>query len=288
MQNLKNRNAVVTGAARGIGEKIAHALAKKGMNIVLVDRLENELEQVRAALAGKGVKVVSLVADIGTYEACTEVLEQSEKELGGIDVLVNNAGLEIMSAYEASAWEAHCDVMNINLNSPMMLTHLFLPGMLKRNRGHIVNIASMAGLVGVSCLEAYCASKHGLIGFTRSLRASNKFSGSSVGVSAICPGYVRGSGMVAKAMDGEYGKAAIPGKIQGSVAVDKVAAGVVKVIRSNKQFVVVNPGAPRVIMAFGVLFPSFGEWVFRVIGAHNTTTVMAEEHGLGRKLGMGK
>jgi short-subunit dehydrogenase len=288
MQNLKNRNAVVTGAARGIGEKIAHALAKKGMNIVLVDRLENELEQVRAALAGKGVKVVSLVADIGTYEACTEVLEQSEKELGGIDVLVNNAGLEIMSAYEASAWEAHCDVMNINLNSPMMLTHLFLPGMLKRNRGHIVNIASMAGLVGVSCLEAYCASKHGLIGFTRSLRASNKFSGSSVGVSAICPGYVRGSGMVAKAMDGEYGKAAIPGKIQGSVAVDKVAAGVVKVIRSNKQFVVVNPGAPRVIMAFGVLFPSFGEWVFRAIGAHNTTAAMAKEHGLGRKLGIAK
>ena len=286
MQNLKNRNAVVTGAARGIGEKIAHALAKEGMNLVLVDRLENELDRVRAAVEEKGVKAVSLVADIGTYEACADVLKQSEERVGEIDVLVNNAGLEIMSAWEASAWEAHYDVMNINLNSPMMLTHLFLPGMLKRNRGHIINIASMAGLVGVSCLEAYCASKHGLIGFTRSLRASNKFSGSSVGVSAICPGYVRGSGMVAPAMDGEYGKAAIPGKIQGSVAVNKVAESVVKVIRSNKQFVIVSPGTPRFFIALKILFPSFGEWVFRVIGAHNTPTVMAEKHGLGRKLGM--
>jgi len=287
MQKLKNRNVVVTGAARGIGAEIAQSLAKEGMNLVLVDRLENELKLMQAEVAGLGVNAISIVADIGTYEACAGVLEQSEKELGEIDVLVNNAGLEIMSAYEASDWKAHYDVMNINLNSPMMLTHLFLPGMLERNRGHIINIASMAGLVGVSCLEAYCASKHGLIGFTRSLRASNKFSGSAVGVSAICPGYVRGSGMVAKAMDGEYGKAAIPGKIQGSVAVEKVAASVVNVIRSNKQFVIVNPGAPRVIIALGILFPSFGEWVFRAIGAHNTTTVMSEEHGLGRKLGMG-
>jgi len=93
MQNLKNRNAVVTGAARGIGEKIAHALANEGMNIVLVDRLEKELDQVRAAMEEKGVKAGSLVADIGTYEACADVLKQSEERVGEIDVLVNNAGL---------------------------------------------------------------------------------------------------------------------------------------------------------------------------------------------------
>ena len=74
----------------------------KGMNLVLVDRLENELELVRTEMARTGVKVISLVADIGTYEGCTEVLEKSEKKLGEIDVLVSNAGLEVMSAYEAS------------------------------------------------------------------------------------------------------------------------------------------------------------------------------------------
>jgi short-subunit dehydrogenase len=287
MKDLKNRNAVVTGAARGIGGHIARMLAKEGMNLVLVDRLESELEQMRAEISKTGVKVVSLIADVGTYASCTEILEQSKKAFGEIDVLVNNAGLEIMSAFEASSWDAHYDVMNINLNSPMMLTHLFLPDMLKRNRGHIVNIASMAGLVGVGHLEAYCASKHGLIGFTRSLRASNKLTGSAVGVSAICPGFVRGAGMVAKAMDGGYGKAAKPGLIQGTAAVKNVVKSVLRVIRTNKQFIIVNPGAPSVAIALGIVFPSFAEWIFRVIGAHNTTMIMAKAHGLARKLGPG-
>jgi short-subunit dehydrogenase len=283
MKDLKNLNAVVTGAGRGIGAHIAQVLAKEGMNLVLVDRVADGLEEIASEISGMGVKVASVIADVGTYEACTEILEQSKKELGEIDVLVNNAGLEVMSAYEASPWETHYDVININLNSPMMLTHLFLPGMLKRNRGHIVNIASMAGLVGVAYLEAYCASKHGLVGFTRSLRASNKLSGSSVGVSAICPGYVQGAGMVAKAMDGEYGEAAKPGKLQGSVAVERVAKDVIRAIRTNKQFIIVNPGVPRFIIALGILLPSIGEWIFRAIKAHNTTMVMAEKHGLGRK-----
>jgi len=285
MDELKNRNAVITGAARGIGAHVARTLAKEGMNLLLVDRLEEELTQTQAEIEKLGVKTATMVADISTYEACEEILEESKSKIGPVDVLVNNAGLEIMSAFEASPWKDHNDVMNVNLTVPMMLTHLFLPGMLERNRGHIVNIASMAGFVGVGCLEAYCASKHGLIGFTRSLRASNKLTGSNVGVSAICPGYVRGAGMVAKAMAGEYGKAAIPGWIQGSVAVEKVAKAVARIIRSNKQFAIVNPGAPSVIIGLGVIFPSFGEWVFRAIKAHNTTMVMAEHNGLGRKLG---
>jgi all-trans-retinol dehydrogenase (NAD+) len=165
----------------------------------------------------------------------------------------------------------------------MMLTHLFLPDMLKRNRGHIVNIASMAGLVGVGYLEAYCASKHGLVGFTRSLRASNQLTGSAVGVSAICPGFVQGAGMVEKVMAGEYGEAAKPGKLQGSVSVEKVAQNVIRAIRTNKQFIIVSPGIPRFIIAMGILFPPFAEWIFRAIKAHNTFMVMAEKHGLGRK-----
>ena len=283
MKDLKNLNAVVTGAARGIGSHIAQELAKEGMNLVLVDRLKDELEQMRSEISGLGVKVVSVIADVGTYEACTEILEQSKKELGEIDVLVNNAGLEVMSAYEASPWEVHSDIININLNAPMMLTHLFLPDMLKRNRGHIVNIASMAGLIGVGFIEAYCASKHGLVGFTRSLRVSNQLTGSAVGVSAICPGYVRGAGMVDKVMAGEYGEAAKPGKLQGSVAVEKVAKNVIRAIRTNKQFIIVNPGVPSLFIGLGILFPSFSEWIFRAIKTHNTFIAMAEKHGLGRK-----
>lgn len=184
------QNAIVTGSTSGIGLGIATALAKSGMNIMLNGFGDAEqIEQIRRGLEGTyGVKVLYSDADMTQPDAIETMVAQAEANLGPIDVLVNNAGIQYVAPvdeFPAEKWDA---IMAINLTSAFHTTRLVLPGMKERGWGRIINLASAHGLVASPYKSAYVAAKHGLVGFTKTVALEVAEKG--VTVNAICPGYV--------------------------------------------------------------------------------------------------
>ena len=171
MKDLRGTTAIVTGASRGIGVYIAKALAEEGVNLSLTARTADELEKVRIDIESMGVTAIATVGDVSSREDRTRLIERTEAELGPVDILVNNAGIDIVRHFHEAPEADFVDTLRINLEAPMLLTRAIVPGMLERDRGHVVNISSGAGKVGVPGEAAYCASKHGLVGFTNALRA---------------------------------------------------------------------------------------------------------------------
>ena len=183
----ENRVALVTGAARGIGRKVALTLAGKGYRVAANDLVppERTLEELR----NLGVRALSLPGDVSDEAVVHEMVEAVMSEFGRVDVLVNNAGVSlIMPAEETSAadWRG---VLEVNLTGPFLMSREFGKEMLRRGSGSIVNISSVAGLLGIADRAAYNASKHGLIGLTRTLAA--EWGGRGVRVNAVCPGWVK-------------------------------------------------------------------------------------------------
>ena len=154
-------------------------------------------------------------------------------------------------------------INNVNLNAPMILSRLFLPKMIERGEGHIVNIASLSGLVGTPYDDGYTASKHGLVGFSRSLRITALGESYPVGISVICPGYISDTGMWADAKR-EVGIKAPPSI--GTSSPEKVAKAVLTAITKNKLEVIVNPTPIRPLLLLQSLFPSIAPWLTQKTG----------------------
>ena len=245
MENLRGANAIVTGASRGIGVYIARALAKEGVNLALAARSVEELESVRAEMEALGVRAIAIRCDVAKADDRAELVRRTEAELGSIDILINNAGIERVARFDEALESDILDTLTINLEAPMLLTRAIVPGMLARNRGHVVNIASGAGKVGVAYGTSYCASKHGLVGFTNALRS--EYRGRPVGFSVVCPGFVTDAGMYDR-----WDKNGIRApKIAGTSKPEKVAKVVLSCIRRNRAEVMVNtpPIRPLVVLA---------------------------------------
>src|SRR4029077_9406240 len=152
---LKGKTALITGASRGIGPHIAAALAGLGMNLVLTSRSGPELEAVAAEQRKLGVRVVTVVSDLLDSDARALLVGTAEREFGGVDVLVNNAGGDPLREFDEMTIEENLAILDLNLTAPIALTHLVLPSMLTRGSGHIVNISAMAGRVSFPLTEAY-------------------------------------------------------------------------------------------------------------------------------------
>jgi len=183
---LKGKTALVTGSTSGIGLGIAKCLARQGANIVLNGF--GEVEAPRAEVAALGVRVAYHGADMSKPAEIEAMVKMAEAEFGGVDVLVNNAGIQHVANVEDFPVERWDAVIAINLSSAFHTTRLALPGMKKRNWGRVLNIASVHGLVASAQKSAYVASKHGLIGFTKTVALETATTG--VTVNAICPGWV--------------------------------------------------------------------------------------------------
>src|SRR4051794_2522950 len=181
---IAGRTALVTGAAGGLGERLARALAAEGARVVLSGRNEDALRALAQELGGEVV-----LADLVSRDD----VHRLAREAGEVDILVNNAGIELSRRYVDLTDDELDQMVAINLVAPMLLTRDLVGGMLARGRGHVVFIASMSGKVGVSCNEPYAATKAGLIGVTRSLRA--EFRDAPVGFSAVSPGFIAATGM---------------------------------------------------------------------------------------------
>lgn len=276
---LQGRVAILTGASRGIGVHIARALAEAGADLALAARSEEKLEAVREELAATGRRILVVPTDVADPAAREALVRTTEAELGPVDILINNAGIESAAAYEQVDHAEIDRFIAINLAAPMHLVRLVLPGMLERDRGHIVNVSSIAGVGPTPFGAPYAATKHGLVGFTKSLRATSKFSGSKVSASTICPGYVRDVGMYQQMQDDGAERA---GFLLGTSPPEAVSAAVVRAIRKDLPDVLVNPGFPRAMFALMLLFPRFGEWVALRTGAYDVQATAAGARGRGR------
>lgn len=188
MEPLKGKNALVTGAGKGIGRAIAVALAREGVNVGLLARTGSQLEDAAKEVAAQGVKAVVVTADVADISAVNAAAEQVLKELGTIDILINNAGTASFGKFlelEPEEWERN---VKVNLFGVYYMTRAVLPGMIERKQGDIINISSTAGLRGAAVTSAYSASKFGLMGLTESLMQEVRKH--NIRVSALTPSTV--------------------------------------------------------------------------------------------------
>ncbi|HEY2403634.1 MAG TPA: SDR family oxidoreductase, partial [Steroidobacteraceae bacterium] len=163
------RVAIVTGAAQGVGLVTASMLAERGYRTILTDI--QSLDGAVAKVTARGSKADGIVGDISSEEFVRELAQRVERDYGGAAVLVNNAGISMICPAEETSAEAWQKVMSVNLLGPFLLSRYLGAQMLARRSGSIINVASVAGLAGIGHRSAYNASKHGLIGLTRTLAA---------------------------------------------------------------------------------------------------------------------
>jgi NAD(P)-dependent dehydrogenase (short-subunit alcohol dehydrogenase family) len=200
--------AIVTGAAQGIGRRTAEVLAGAGYGLLLMDM--QACTATMAAVRGAGAEVAEIVGDISDEVVVDQAVQLAREVWGRVDVLVNNAGISFIAAAETVEVAKFRRVLEVNLLAPFLLSKGFGAMMLEQGSGSIVNVASIAGLVGVADRSAYNASKHGLVGLTRTLAA--EWGGRGVRSNAVCPGWVKTEMDIAdQAAGGSYNDADIEG-----------------------------------------------------------------------------
>jgi short-subunit dehydrogenase len=263
MRRLRGKVALVTGASKGLGLVIADALARAGVDLVLTARSADALSEACRSAEAHGVRALPVALDLSAREAVDLVADRAEQVFGGIDLLINNAGVLHTRDYALLDPDAIDETIRLNLRAPMLLTRRLLPGMIARGEGHIVNISSVAGLGGAAYTESYSATKHALVGFTRSLRLTLEAEGHPVGVSVVCPGFIPNTGMFHEQM--QASGTSLPARF-GMASAESVARAVIKAIQRNQAEVVVNSLPVRPIVLLLTMFPSIAGRVARATG----------------------
>ena len=261
--------ALVTGASRGIGTLIAHAIAHEGGHVVLTGRSAAELRAVTSELAAAGADVSFVPADLTQPGAATSLAETIERRRGGVDLLVNNAGGDPLREFHTMTIDENLRTLQLNLVAPVALSHAVLAGMLRRGRGHIVNISAMAGRVSFPHTEVYAAAKDGVIGFTRVLRSDYRPHG--VSASVLILGAVRDAGQGQRMLDESGMKAS-----RFMAPAEAVARAVVTAVKKDRAELVIMPGPGRLLRAVMDYFPGLGPAVNRAAGADTTMQKIIE------------
>jgi NAD(P)-dependent dehydrogenase (short-subunit alcohol dehydrogenase family) len=188
MFSLQDKIALVTGAGSGIGAAIAELFAKAGARVFVTDRIEASARDVQVRITNAGHRADSCQLDIANEEQCKSVAAQVLRDTGQLHILVNNAGIGHVGTLETTGVSDLDRVCSVNVRGTFLITKAFLPSMLERARGSIVNIASIGGLVGVRDRLAYTISKHAVVGLTRAMALDHAKQG--IRINAICPGRV--------------------------------------------------------------------------------------------------
>ncbi|MGD1863223.1 MAG: SDR family NAD(P)-dependent oxidoreductase [Phormidesmis sp.] len=263
--NLKGKTVVLTGASRGIGREISQRFAKQGANLIGIARSAPGLDRWKTDMTNLGIEARIVVFDLSQTEKLPELaqaIEQKIKSLDSlqVDVLINNAAVEIYRAFQDYRLEEIKTIINVNLLSVMTLTHCLLPQLAPQ--GCIVNMASLAGKKSHPYDSAYAASKAGLLMWSHSLR--QEMAGSQQTVSVVCPGYVADSGML---VNTGIKSPWLAGRSQSSA----VAEAVLKAVQTRQAEIIVNrdpitAAITRIFLSIEQLLPHFGDLSNRLLG----------------------
>jgi uncharacterized protein len=241
--------AVVTGASSGIGKATALALARRGAHLALAARSADALERTADACRELGVSAVAIPTDVSDREACERLAREAAEAIGPIDIVVNNAGFAIFDTIAEARAEDVEAMIRTNYLGAFYCTRAFLPSMIERRSGSIVNVGSIAGLMGYERMGAYCASKFAMTGFTEALRNETKRFG--IEVSLVCPGTT----------DTPFFEIAERGRMPGAsrlllaISPERVAGSIVRAIESGGRYRRIVPFTASVYIRFKELFP---------------------------------
>lgn len=189
MSRLATKVAIVTGAASGIGLGIAELFTKEGAKVIFSDINKSGKHAAETAAAADKNNAVFIECDISNVESVKNLVAKTLEAFGTVDILINNAGILNQKSISETTHEEWNAVINTNLKGPFLLTREVLPIFEKHGKGKIVNIASIAGIIGYENLSVYCASKGGIIAMTRSLAL--EFAPKKINVNCICPGAIK-------------------------------------------------------------------------------------------------
>lgn len=276
--HIKGTNVLITGGASGIGRIMGRICLEKGASNLIVwdinqaniDKTEAELSDVRPAEAGvsKG-QIHSYIVNVSDPQAIKWAYEKVKSEVGEVDILVNCAGIvRGNNTFDKQTVQDIDLTMDINANAPMYVALAVLPDMLRRDRGHICNIASAAGMLGVPKLSVYCASKWAVIGWTESMRVELKQARSHVRVTSVAPYFIN-TGM----FDG------VNSKVFPILDPEKTAAKIIRAVEVGKSFRGI-PFAYHFIRIWQGLLPNFlFDFIFgKVFGVYSVM-----DHFTGRR-----
>jgi len=256
MQDLKGKVAVITGGAEGIGKAIAVAAAAEGMKLVLADIDADKLNATVEELAGTGAEVIGLRTDVSSESSVQALADTAFGRFGNVDLLINNAGVPLAkSAWETTQkdWEW---VMGVNLYGVTNGLRAFIPRMLEKGEeGHIVNTASIAGLLSEPALAAYNVSKFGVVTLSEGLHHDLTLRKAKINVSVLCPGWVK-----TRIAEAERHREAdqrtdftkidkvsvmtgmsIMKAVQNGIEPQQVASDVINAVKSNKFYILTHP-----------------------------------------------
>lgn len=254
--DLRGKTTVVTGASSGIGRATALELARRGANVVLGARRLEQLERTAADCRALGVRATAVATDVTQAGDCRRLVEAA----GDVDVLVNNAGFATFAAIADASAEELRAMMDTNYFGVVHCTQAALPRMLTRGSGTIVNVASIAGIMGYARMGGYCATKFAVIGFTEALR--DEVLGRGVRVALVCPG-TTDSEFFVKA---ERGKMPGASRLIGAVSPERVARAVCDAAEDGRYRRILPPFA-HLYMRLKETFPRIAHLLMRRVSA---------------------
>ncbi|MGH8540336.1 MAG: SDR family NAD(P)-dependent oxidoreductase [Stenotrophobium sp.] len=244
MTFFNSKKILITGAGSGIGCATALAFAVEGAQIIAVDIGEAGLSETARLIAAQGGRCETHVADVSSESAMRALADKVHAAHDALDVLVNNAGIGATGRFLETKIETWDRVLAVNVRGVMLGCKLFIPPMVERGRGHVVNTASMAGYFPSPDLPIYTASKYAVLGFSEALRIDLKSTG--IGVSAICPGIINTNIVATTVAEGESAKwqaGAVAFYKKRNYGPEKVARAILKAVEHNRAVVPVSPEA---------------------------------------------
>jgi all-trans-retinol dehydrogenase (NAD+) len=267
MRRLAGKRVLITGGARGIGRALAIRLAAEGCELILTDVEPNLLPEAAAAVVAAGGQAATYKLDVTDLDAITQLRERLLREQGPIDLLINNAGVVFGGGFLEVPLEQHFRTYQINLLGLVAVTRAFLPDLIGRPEGHLVNIASAAGFIGLPQGATYASSKWAVVGFSDSIRQELAAEGyGHVHVSIICPSYVS---------TGLFDGARAP-RLTRILTAERVAELTVRTIKKNRSYML-TPWLVKMTPALKGLLPTpLFELTSKLFGA---TSGMTAWHG---------
>jgi short-subunit dehydrogenase len=269
MKEIGGKVAIVTGASRGLGKTVAETLFDHGVKLLVTARSADELEAVRAGFDRKGTRSIAIAGDITDEEHRARLIAAALSHFGSLDILVNNAGTDDPRRITEVTLEGVSSMFNLNVVALIDMTMKALPTMLAQGSGHIVNMASLAGLAPVPYSSVYSATKHAIIGFSASIRYELEDQG--IEVSAVCPYFVSDAGLFHDNTEGQT--SGIP-----TVTPTQVADGVIKAITGNHERVLVSPAFVKFTPVGVGISPKLVARLGRMTGSYEAMRAVADRH----------